>query len=88
LAPGCSRIKKPRRYRPGISSCGGGCGEFHWLCLQRVGSGTVALREIHLYQKSTNLLLRKAPFARLVREIALDFKVLLDTAVLASAAAN
>ncbi|KAI9913521.1 hypothetical protein PsorP6_006199 [Peronosclerospora sorghi] len=29
-----------------------------------------ALREIHKYQGSTNILLRKAPFARLVREIA------------------
>ena len=27
------------------------------------------------YQKSTNLLLRKAPFCRLVREVAHDFKV-------------
>ncbi len=31
--------------------------------------GTVALREIRRYQKSTELLIRKAPFARLVREI-------------------
>jgi histone H3/H4 len=36
----------------------------------------VALREIKRYQKSTELLLRKAPLARLVREIATDFKVL------------
>ncbi|TKY87917.1 hypothetical protein EX895_003013 [Sporisorium graminicola] len=35
--------------------------------------GTVALREIRQYQKSTDLLLRKLPFARLVREIANDF---------------
>ncbi|KAL5488111.1 CSE4 [Sanghuangporus weigelae] len=34
--------------------------------------GTKALREIRKYQKSTDLLLRKLPFARLVREIALD----------------
>ncbi|KAK9817654.1 hypothetical protein WJX72_000235 [[Myrmecia] bisecta] len=31
--------------------------------------GTVALREIRQYQKSTELLIRKAPFQRLVREI-------------------
>eukprot|EP00798_Chlamydomonas_sp_ICE-L_P003276 gene3276-biopygen21035 len=31
--------------------------------------GTVALREIRKYQKSTDLLIRKLPFARLVREI-------------------
>ena len=31
--------------------------------------GTLALREIRKYQKTTNLLIRKAPFIRLVREI-------------------
>ena len=31
--------------------------------------GTVALREIRKYQRSTELLIRKLPFARLVREI-------------------
>lgn len=31
--------------------------------------GTVALREIRRYQKSTSLLIQKAPFNRLVREI-------------------
>ncbi|XP_051801953.1 LOW QUALITY PROTEIN: uncharacterized protein LOC110963964 [Acanthochromis polyacanthus] len=36
--------------------------------------GTVALREIRCYQKSTELLIRKLPFQRLVREIAQDFK--------------
>jgi histone H3 len=46
-------------------------------------AGTVALREIRRYQKSTELLLRKAPFARLVREIACDFKVLQCFAVAA-----
>ena len=34
----------------------------------------MALREIRRYQKGTELLLRKLPFARLVREIAQDFK--------------
>ncbi|CAN0477985.1 unnamed protein product [Ascophyllum nodosum] len=38
--------------------------------------GTVALREIRRYQKSTELLIRKLPFQRLVREIAQDFKVI------------
>eukprot|EP00775_Hariotina_reticulata_P011381 gene11381-11530_t len=32
--------------------------------------GTVALREIKKYQKSTELLIRRAPFQRLVREVA------------------
>uniref|UniRef100_A0A3Q3FMB9 Core Histone H2A/H2B/H3 domain-containing protein n=1 Tax=Kryptolebias marmoratus TaxID=37003 RepID=A0A3Q3FMB9_KRYMA len=36
--------------------------------------GTVALREIHRYQKSTELLIRKLPFQHLVREIVQDFK--------------
>ena len=40
----------------------------------RYRPGTVALREIRRYQKSTDLLLRKLPFQRLVREIASDFK--------------
>merc|ERR1712179_503794 len=35
----------------------------------RYRPGTVALREIRRYQKSTELLLRKPPFQRLVREI-------------------
>ena len=41
---------------------------------RRYRPGTVALREIRRYQKSTELLIRKLPFQRLVREIAQDFK--------------
>ena len=37
--------------------------------------GTVALREIRKYQKSTDLLIRKAPFQRLCREIAEKMKL-------------
>ncbi|KAH0506485.1 histone H3.3 [Microtus ochrogaster] len=40
----------------------------------RYRPGTVALREIRCYQKSTELLICKLPFQRLVREIAQDFK--------------
>ena len=36
--------------------------------------GTVALREIRRYQKSTDMFIRKLPFQRLVREIAQDSK--------------
>ena len=36
----------------------------------RYRPGTVALREFRRYQKSTDLFIRKAPFQRLVREIA------------------
>ena len=41
---------------------------------KRYRPGTVALREIRRYQKSTDLLIRKLPFQRVVREIAQDFK--------------
>ena len=47
----------------------------------RFRPGTVALREIRRYQKSTELLIRKLPFQRLVREIAQDFKVCVYTLV-------
>ena len=40
----------------------------------RYRPGTVALREIRKFQKSTELLIRKLPFQRLVREIAQDYK--------------
>jgi histone H3 len=40
----------------------------------RYRPGTVALREIRRYQKTTDLLIPKLPFQRLVREIAQDFK--------------
>ena len=48
--------------------------------------GTVALREIRKYQKSTELLIRKLPFQRLLREIAQKIKFDLrfqSTAILA-----
>ena len=41
----------------------------------RFRPGTVALREIRRYQKTTELLIRKLPFQRLVREIAQEYKV-------------
>lgn len=40
----------------------------------RYRPGTVALREIRKYQSTTNLLIRKQPFMRLVREIAREHK--------------
>ena len=36
---------------------------------RRFRPGTVALRQIRKYQKSTELLIRKLPFQRLVREV-------------------
>ena len=44
--------------------------------LHRFRPGTVALKEIRRYQKSTELLIRKLPFQRLVREISGDHKVI------------
>jgi histone H3 len=40
----------------------------------RYRPGTVALREIRRYQKSTDLMIRKRPFQRLVREIAQEYR--------------
>lgn len=58
------QIKPQKRSEPG-----GGVKKPH-----RYRPGTVALREIRKYQKSTELLIRKLPFQRLVREIAQNFK--------------
>merc|ERR1712131_449391 len=40
----------------------------------RFRPGTVALREIRRYQKSTELLIRKLPFMRLVKEVLRSFR--------------
>lgn len=47
---------------------------FYTKTRRRSRPGTVALREIRRYQKSTDLLIRKLPFQRLVKEIAQGFK--------------
>ena len=52
--------KAARKAAPPV----GGCKKPH-----RYRPGTVALREIRRYQKSTDLLLRKLPFQRFVREV-------------------
>ena len=65
--PQCRRRRRPASPRPTFSA--GGVKKPH-----RYRPGTVALREIRKYQKSTELLIRKLPFQRLVREIAQDFK--------------
>ena len=41
----------------------------------RYRPGTVALRQIRKYQKSTELLIRKAPFKRVVKDITLQIRV-------------
>ncbi|KAJ1801442.1 centromeric DNA-binding histone H3-like protein cse4 [Coemansia sp. RSA 2399] len=40
---------------------------------RRLPNGIKALREIRMYQKSTDMLISKLPFARVVREIAQDY---------------
>jgi histone H3 len=47
----------------------------------RFKAGTVALREIRQYQKSTENLIRKAPFQRLVREVASECTTIPEGAV-------
>ena len=44
--------------------------------LYRYRLGTVALKQIRQYQKTTELLIRKLPFQRLVREIASDSEII------------
>ena len=67
--------KAPRRHigqksaRKSVTATTAGMKKPH-----RYRPGTVALREIRRYQKSTELLIRKLPFQRLVREIAQDYK--------------
>ena len=51
------------------SITGGGIKRAH-----RYRPGTVALREIRKYQKSTDLLLRKLPFQRIVKDITQSYK--------------
>ncbi|XP_072286624.1 histone H3-like centromeric protein A [Pyxicephalus adspersus] len=55
--PGPSRESAPRRRQR----------------VHRYRPGTRALMEIRKYQKSTDLLIRKAPFARLVREVCMEY---------------
>ena len=59
-APNRHLGKKARKLAPAT----GGIKKPH-----RYRPGTVALREIRKYQKNTELLIRKLPFQRLVREI-------------------
>ena len=71
LLPGRARQTKPPRKRgtaqPATPSAAP-------KKLHRYRPGTVALCKVHRYQKSTELLIRRLPFQRLVWEIAQDFK--------------
>ena len=66
--------KAPRKQLATMAALKSGKGETKKNKGHRYRPGTVALREIRRYQKSTELLIRKLPFQRLVREIAQDFK--------------
>ena len=69
---GVSRPKKGQRS----PSCGGKHMPFTEAASQpcQFTPGTMALREIHRYQKITELLICKLPFQRLVPEISQDFR--------------
>ena len=75
--------KEPRNFRKGQGRQGarrrGGGSTGGPRCAtkrkHRYRPGTLALREIRHYQKKTDLLIRKAPFARLVKEIAQELMV-------------
>jgi histone H3 len=68
-APRKQLATKAKKSTAGKAPAAGGVKKPH-----RYRPGTVALREIRRYQKSTELLIRKLPFQRLVREIAQDYK--------------
>ena len=50
------------------------CKDGSYPAKPRKHPGTLALQQIRHFQRSTDLLIRRAPFRRLVREIAQDFK--------------
>lgn len=66
---GVARAIGKRPPTTSLSRGGGGGGGAR----RRYRPGTVALREIRHFQKTTDLLIRRLPFARLVREVANDF---------------
>jgi histone H3 len=66
--PHCYAAAATKSIRKSLSTAGG-VKKPH-----RYRPGTVALREIRRYQKSTELMLRREPFSRLVREISQAFK--------------
>ena len=67
-----AKVNAQKAIQAGKMNCTGSTGGIKKP--MRYMPGTVALREIRQYQKSTELLIRRLPFNRLVREIAQDFK--------------
>jgi histone H3/H4 len=68
------KLSSGKSYPPTAKVSGGSDDERPKKKAHRFRPGTVALREIRRYQKSTELLIRKLPFQRLVREISQDYK--------------
>ncbi len=66
--------RKRSHTRMKTTDGGGGVKKAKEKRKRRYRPGTVALKEIRKYQRSTELLIRKLPFQRLVREIAQNFK--------------
>ncbi|EED12455.1 centromere protein Cse4, putative [Talaromyces stipitatus ATCC 10500] len=62
--PSAGKAPRPSNIQPGDPTPTGK--------RRRYKPGTVALKEIRKYQRSFDLLISKLPFARLVREVALD----------------
>jgi histone H3 len=65
--------KAPRKQFPAMTATMHGADAFKKP--QRFRPSTVALRQIRPYHKSTELLIKKVPFQRLVREVAQKYKV-------------
>jgi histone H3 len=77
------RALKAPRHHPHGGKLRKGAGKDHSKPMRATGGlkkphrfrpGTVALRQIRRLQKTTELLIRRLPFQRLVRELAQDFK--------------
>lgn len=63
-------MKKSRKTKKNTTTTSSSI--FKGVKSHRFRPGTVALREIRKYQKSTDLLIAKLPFRRLIREISSD----------------
>lgn len=59
-------VKRPSIGKPSVTAAGA-------TPKRRYRPGEKALREIRFYQRSTELLIRKLPFARLVKEVQSNF---------------
>lgn len=64
-----ARKRFPEQYKSRIDGINGGDG----IKKKRYRPGNLAIKEIRRYQRSTDLLIRKLPFARLVREVVSDY---------------